>query len=269
MVVESEHVDKRNWIPSALRWYFILLPTITALAFGIAIVVMMWYSQNHHGLGVDNGSSAILFGWRFTPTLFAVLYTQLTVILFDDAKRTEPFARLAQAPSEGASAQGTILQAPRAWWAVFSDVIFKRKTTGKTSWCLLCSALVNVIALLAISPLSSALVTSEEVVISRSIDCTRVVPDASTQLPLTANRETYFRTMAALLRNISTSAWAHDSSVIFPVWPSDERAQFGPYIDSSPATWTVNTTAIHHNLECENMNLVGAGDGNEELFWCI
>lgn len=221
-------------------------------------MIMIWYSQTHHGLGVDNGSSAILFGWRFTPTLLAVLYTQLTVILFDDAKRTEPFARLAKAPSEGASAHGTILQTSRAWWAIFFDVIFKRKTIGKTSWCLLCSALINIIALLAISPLSSALLTSEELGVSRTVDFTRVVPNISTELPLVANRETYFRTMAALLRNISTSAWVTDSSVVFPVWPSDEQAQFGPNIDSSPATWTANTTTIHHDLDCTNMKLISA-----------
>lgn len=43
----------------------------------------------------------VLFGWRFTPTLIAVLYAQMTVILFEDVKRTEPFARLAKASVEG------------------------------------------------------------------------------------------------------------------------------------------------------------------------
>lgn len=91
----------------------------TTATLGIAISLLIWYSQHHYGIGTDNGSSAILFGWRFTPTLLAVLYTQMTVILFEDAKRTEPFARLAQAPSEGVSAYGTVLQTPRAWWAIF------------------------------------------------------------------------------------------------------------------------------------------------------
>ncbi|KAF2035152.1 hypothetical protein EK21DRAFT_84780 [Setomelanomma holmii] len=73
-------------------------------------------------IGADDGSSAILFGWRFTPTLIAVLYAQMTVILFEDVKRTEPFARLANAPAGGANAYGTLLQTPRAWWSIFIDV---------------------------------------------------------------------------------------------------------------------------------------------------
>jgi hypothetical protein len=115
--------QKGSWLPSTFRWYFLLVPMTTTATLGIAISLLIWYSQHHYGIGTDNGSSAILFGWRFTPTLLAVLYTQMTVILFEDAKRTEPFARLAQAPSEGVSAYGTVLQTPRAWWAIFLDAL--------------------------------------------------------------------------------------------------------------------------------------------------
>lgn len=166
------------------------------------------------------------------PTLLAVLHTQLTVILFEDAKRTEPFARLAKAPLQGASALGAVLQTPRAWWCIFKDVLFKRKAVGSTSWCVVCTAFINVLALLAISPLSSTLLTSEEVLISRPVDFTRIIPKDGVQLPLVADREAYFHTMAALMRNISTSAWNTDSSL--------------PVIEFAKATVTVEqtTTAI-------------------------
>ena len=87
-----------------------------SLILGIALACICWYSKKNHGLGQDDGSSAILFGWRFTPTLVAVFYTQMVVILFEDSKRTEPFARLANAPPGGAAAYGTILQTPKAWY---------------------------------------------------------------------------------------------------------------------------------------------------------
>jgi hypothetical protein len=162
----------------------LILPISISLCLGSVLVYLTLYSTQHHGIGPDDGSSAILFGWRFTPTLCAILYAQMTVILFEDVKRTEPFARLAKAPPGGASAYGTLLQAPRAWWSIFFDVCFRRKRVGKTSWALICTACVNVIALLVISPLSSALLTSEEVLIPRTFDFTRVVPRANTQIPM-------------------------------------------------------------------------------------
>lgn len=250
--------QKGSWLPSTFRWYFLLVPMTTTATLGIAISLLIWYSQHHYGIGTDNGSSAILFGWRFTPTLLAVLYTQMTVILFEDAKRTEPFARLAQAPSEGVSAYGTVLQTPRAWWAIFLDIIFRRKSVGKTSWCLVCTAFINVMALLAISPLSSALLTSEEVVITKALDLSKTVPRADSQLPIVANRETYFRTMSSLMRNLSTSVWIEDTSITLPFWPSTDTAQLGPNLVSQFRSWTAETTILHADLECQNMALESA-----------
>jgi hypothetical protein len=172
-----------SWLPFTLQWYYLILPISISLCLGSVLVYLTLYSTRHHGIGPDDGSSAILFGWRFTPTLCAILYAQMTVILFEDVKRTEPFARLAKAPPGGASAYGTLLQTPRAWWSIFFDVCFRRKRVGKTSWALICTACVNVIALLVISLLSSALLTSEEILIPRSMDFTRIVPKANLQVP--------------------------------------------------------------------------------------
>lgn len=255
----SSIVRSGSWLPSTLRWYFLLIPAITSLVFGIALALLVWYSQRNNGIGADNGTSIILFGWRFTPTLFAVLYTQMTVILFEDAKRTEPFARLARAPVEGAPAYGTVLQTPRAWWSIFGDVVFKRKKLGRTSWCLLLTALINTLALIAISPLSSALLTSEEVSVFRPVEFSRVATKDGAQLSLTADRETYFRTTSALMRNISTSAWITDKTLTLPFWPSSEEVQVGPQITSNVNTWTAESTILHADLECQNMKLESAG----------
>lgn len=238
-----------------MRWYFLLLPIAASISFVITIALLCWYSRRHYGLGKDDGSSAILFGWRFTPTLLAVLYTQITVILFEDVKRTEPFARLAKPPAGGASAYGTLLQTPKAWWAILIDMTFKRKEVGKTGWSLICSALVNVLALLAISPLSSALLASEEVVIPKTLQFSRISPKDNAQFPMNATRETYFRTMAALTRNISTSAWASDTSLTLPFWPRSEEPQLGPDISSTYGAWKAGTSTFHSGFECKNMTL--------------
>jgi hypothetical protein len=183
----------------------------------------------------------------------------MTVILFEDAKRTEPFARLARAPAKGASAYGTVLQTPRAWWSIFGDVVFKRKKLGRTSWCLVLTALINTLALIAISPLSSALLTSEEVSISRPVEFSMVAPKDDVQLSLTADRETYFRTTSALMSNVSTSAWITDKTLTLPFWPSSEKAQVGPQVAANVNTWTAESTILHADLECQKMKLESAG----------
>jgi len=258
MLIDLGHPVSRvraDWIPFTLRWYFLLLPVVASLCFSIVLAYLCWYSHSRHGLGGDDGSSGILFGWRFTPTLLAVLYTQITVILFEDIKRTEPFARLATASSGGASAYGTLLQTPKAWWTVFFDLVFRRKEMGKTGWSLICSTVLNMLALLAISPLSSALLTSEEVALSKPFDFHRLAPMNETALSINATRETYFRTMAALTRNISTSAWVSDTSLTFPFWPSTEGAQLGPEISSSHGSWQVETITYNASLMCQNMTV--------------
>lgn len=189
----------------------------------------------------------------------------MTVILFEDVKRTEPFARLAKAPKEGTSAYGTILQTPRAWWSIFMDTCFRRKSMGKTSWSLVCAAFVNVIALLAISPLSSALLTSEEIRVPKPTEFNRLGPKNGTQLPAYASRETYFRTMTALMRNVSTSAWITDTSVTLPFWPSSERAQFGPMLTSSYDEWNAESTTFRSSYHCQDMRLESA-EMSEEAY---
>lgn len=246
------------WLPFTLQWSYLILPAAVSLCLGIVMIILVCYSKRNNGLGTDSGSSAILFGWRFTPTLVAVLYVQMTVILFEDLKRTEPFYRLAGAPPGGASAYGTVLQSPRAWWSIFADVCLRRKRTGKTSLGLICAAIINVVALLAISPLSSALPTSEEISITRPIQFTRLVPKSNALISAIATRETYFRTLSALTRNVSTSAWVTDSSLTFPFWPASEVAQLGPDLVSPFSAWSVPSTTVHSEYECQEMDLVSA-----------
>jgi hypothetical protein len=254
----SSTFEKGSWLPFTLQWYYLIVPTILSLLFGGVLVYLSILSRQNHGIGPDNGSSAILFGWRFMPTLVAVLYAQMTVILFEDAKRSEPFARLATAPAGGASAYGTLLQTPRAWWSIFIDVCFRRKRIGHTSWTLICAAFINVIALLAISPLSSAFLTSEEILVPKSIEFSRIVPKANTQIPMIPSRDTYYRTMNAVMRNVTTSAWLNDTSLTFPFWPTSESAQFGPNLASSYAGWSAETTSLQYKHQCQDMTLKSA-----------
>jgi len=85
-------VGSTSWLPFTLRWYYLVVLANLGLILGSLIVWLSCQSRKNHGLGDNDGSSMILFGWRFTPTLIAVLYAQMTVILFEDVKRTGPIS---------------------------------------------------------------------------------------------------------------------------------------------------------------------------------
>ncbi|KAF2684369.1 hypothetical protein K458DRAFT_31028 [Lentithecium fluviatile CBS 122367] len=108
---------------------------------------------------------------------------------------------------------------------------------GKTSWALICGVIVNVIALLVISPLSAALLTSDKVVVPQTIVFKRLTPKPGAQILVNATRETYFRTMSALTRKISTSTWLSDTLLTLPFWPASEDAQLGLDLTSSHGSW--------------------------------
>ncbi|CAI6337537.1 unnamed protein product [Periconia digitata] len=264
-IVPPPEDSKTDWIPFTLRWYALLLPIITSLSLSIILASLTWYSSTNFGIGKDDGSSSILFGWRFTPTLIAVLYTQSIAILFEDLKRTEPFARLAKPPPEGASAYGTVLQTPKAWWAILADLTFRRKRLGMSSWALACSAIIYTIALLTISPLSSALLTSQEIRVPRNIEFTGLTPALGKQFSMNATRDVYFRTIAALTRNISTSAWISDTSLTLPFWPSSEQLQMGSTLSSAYGSWKAETTNLEFDFSCQEMTLERAELRNQ--FW--
>ncbi|KAE8162573.1 hypothetical protein BDV40DRAFT_312370 [Aspergillus tamarii] len=144
-----------SWLPLTLQNNFLGLLSLLALVLCAVTIALLVTSQANYGLGSDNGSSKILFGWRFSPTLVAVIYIQLTAMLVDDVKRVEPFARLAG--PQGSEASSSILQKPGAWWNALHDGFSRRKNGGSSrGWVLFCATLVNVLGFLLISPLSSA-----------------------------------------------------------------------------------------------------------------
>jgi hypothetical protein len=258
----NEHDTNATWLPYTLRWPFLCLVITLTIVLLLIVILLYRLSATNHGLGNNDGSSILLFGWRFTPTLIAVLYVQLTAMLLDDVKRTEPFARLATAG--GSKASSAILQAPGAWWNALSDGFSRKKNGGRRSWLLICSALVNILGFLAMSPLSSSLLSSQDVSVPKRVDFERMTPKADSALAMNAGRETYFRTIGHLLQNVSTSAWISDNYTILPFWPSDGgHAPLGPLLSTTPQTWQAETVVLNSELECEPMKLVSTGNLND------
>lgn len=249
----SDHT-RATWLPYTLRWYLIWLPTVLSFILGLVVIVLYWNSQKNDGLSPETSAK---FGWKFGPTLVAVLYTQLTSMIFDDVKRTEPFARLAKPPGKIPRASRTIFEIPRVWYITLAHAFSKKKNGGRRSWIIILSCLVYVVAFLLISPLSSTLLGSEEVQIPQPFKITRLIPASDRTIQPLALRDTYFRTTGAILQNVTTSPWITDEYTILPFWPSD--SQVSPWdnrrMAMEPQTWESETTVFRNELECSRMDL--------------
>lgn len=260
---DAEHSGTVTWCPYVLRPSFLGLLSASALTLSFVVALLCGISGSRNGLGSDDGSSILLFGWRFTPSLVAVLYVQLTSMLLDGIKISEPFARLAR--SGGAPAAYTLFQPPGAWWDALADGLSTKKNGGRRSWVLICSACLNIIGFLAISPLSSSLLLSEDVLITQNVEFSRVVLNQGfSPLRIRTGRDTYLRTMGHILQNVSTSAWLSDDYAILPFWPSRiESVPLSPFLSTSQETWESETLVLKSELECNSMALAATGFTND------
>lgn len=185
--------------------------------------------------------------------MIAVIYVQMTTVLFEDIKRTEPYARLAR-PS-GAEASTSILRAPGAWWNALYDG-FAKKRNGSRSWTLICAVLLNVFSFWAISTLSSAYLFSDELVVPKSTNFLQLAPVTSSPLPIQADRTTNFQAIANLLQNVSTSPWITDEYTILPFWPAHlQDAPITSLPSGSTQTWQAETTVFKTELSCTQMSV--------------
>ncbi|KAF2465767.1 uncharacterized protein BDR25DRAFT_161827, partial [Lindgomyces ingoldianus] len=252
------------WLPNTLRWGFIWLPLALSFSLSLVISMMCWYSQKHSGLGKVDGSSVLLFGWRFTPTIIAVLYNQLTVMLFDDIRRTEPFARLAK--PGGAGALPTLLQAPTFWWTALIEG--SRKKDGRRSWLLILGTLVNVFAFLIISPLSSALLAPDNVRLPQPVGFARTELKQDAVLPVHLERDTYFRTLGNVLQNVTTSPWITDRYTVLPFWPtSSNHFVSSSRLPPTGQTWEVEGIVFSIDFNCQHLDMVTFSDhSNRTIF---
>lgn len=226
-----------------------------SLGLGLLVLGLTIYSEKHDGLGADQDTPNFLFGWRFTPTLVAVIYSLLLMAMVDDIKRTEPYARLSRI--EGASAKSALFL--KAGFFLFDPItsLGRRKNNGKRNWALLWASIANIITLLIISPFSAALLSPSEVIVSKDATFSRLA--ISTQGPMnlsTTDDLIFFRTISTVLLNTTTSAWVSNNFTILPFWPSQwDTVPLGAVLTGSNEQWTAKTTVYQAELECEVMDL--------------
>ncbi|KAI1126904.1 hypothetical protein F5Y10DRAFT_202426 [Nemania abortiva] len=246
-----------TWLPYTLRWPCLTLILAFTAVLEILVVIAHAISARELGLVADDGSGSIAILSRFVPTLLAVAHGILLSILLNDVKRTQAFANLAS-PS-GAPAKLSLTWTADAWWEALV-ASFPKRHTRKTSWALLCATIAFMFSFLIVSPFSSTLLVSQDVLFTEEAAFSQL--DISSALPLQANpiATTYFRTVSNILQNVTTSAWITDSYAVLPFWPSTvDSVPLGPIISDSVQTWSAKTTVFDVDMNCEPMDLVESG----------
>ncbi|KAI4864223.1 hypothetical protein F4820DRAFT_458947 [Hypoxylon rubiginosum] len=254
---DEPHSLLAPWLPYTLRWPYL----------SITVVILHAISARNFGIVDDNESGGIVVGSKFVPTTLAVIYVLWISIMLDDVKRTEPFARLAS-PS-GALAESSLTWTADAWWTALFDSFPNR--SRNTDLAMLFSAITFILGFLVVSPLSSTLLVSQDVVFTRDAKFSQI--DMASSMPLQANpfSATYFRAISNILQNVTTSAWLTEKYAVLPFWPDEiTQAPLSPFIANDILqTWAANTTVFSAELDCEDLEFAGvktAELSGDELF---
>lgn len=254
-----------KWLPYSLRWWFLSVLLAYTVALFAAVIILHILSERHSGLGDDRGSSSLTFATRFTPTLLAVIHGLLVMLLVEDVKRTEAYARLSG--PRGAPAAATILNDPGPWWSTLANSFPRRKIGRTMSWAMLCSVLAYVFGFLLLSPFSAALLASQDVYFSDNVSFQRRAPPA-TLLRVPEAGMTYFRSIGHILQNVTTSAWIGDQYAAVPFGPSAQSSiPLDPVLTTDDQSWSANTTVLTTSMSCDPLEFVEKGWNNHSTTW--
>jgi hypothetical protein len=223
---------------------------LVSLVLIVVLAILTWYSATHHGLRKDDRSLGLLLGWRYAPTIVAVLFTQALVMIAEDVKRTEAFARMAQPkPFE---AKFTLSYVPRVWWKSVFGGFSRRGSGGHKRWMLAFSSLAAGLSILVVSTFSSSVLIAKEIVYHETAQLQRYIPERNGTIALQPQRNTYFHTISGYLYNTSTSIWVDDTHVVLPFGPIDQSTSSEPLRDG---LWKADTTVLQLENECVPMSL--------------
>jgi len=196
-------------------------------------------------------------GWKFIPTLIAVVYTQLTGIILGAVKRTGPFARMGKTDGRIPVARYTLLEKAKPWWTTLTRGFQRRRNGGSWNWVTILSCSTYILAILGISPMSAALLRTKEIHQTSPETLARLEMRNGLMLQPRAERDTYLRTMGAIFQNYSSSPWITDDFVILPFWPQDsvDTGSRWDYKVQDSGTWEANTTVFHADLVCAKLDM--------------
>jgi len=256
-----------QWVPTCLTRPFVFCLMVFNVTIFAAILFLQTQSHLHSGIGTDDDSAAVYFGWRFAPTLVAVVYTFCLMMVLEDVKRTECFARLSH--PDGASATNTLFLRSGPWWTTFAHSFPCKQNDYRCRWTSMFSVVAYIMGILVISPLSSTLLEPRETLIKVKGDFQRLVLDTSHPLQLDLDALSFFNTIGNALQNVSTSAWVKDDFVILPFWPAvGADIPLGASLSLDGDEWTGQSIVLKSKLDCEPFRLAsGPAFVNYTYLW--
>lgn len=242
----------RTWQPYMIRWPSLLCLIGLNVVILLIVAILHWFSVKHDGICNEDNSSALFFGWRFSPTLIAVAFTFLLMMLFQDINRTEAFARMAR--PAGTTAQASLLREQRPWWSTLRDCFPSRQNNHLFSLPLLCAVITYIFGVLLVSPFSATLLVPQNVTIVEDVPFTAWTLSSQNRTQLDPQAEIYFKTFGHVLQNASTSAWVSDEYIVLPFWPSSvSEPPQSPRLSLEAQTWQAVTQVFQSELLCEPM----------------
>ncbi|KAL2061784.1 hypothetical protein VTL71DRAFT_7162 [Oculimacula yallundae] len=245
--------DRSLWMPLALRWPWMLSIIIYGVALLVIVVVFHSISSESEGAMDDTRSSAAYFAWHFLPTLLAVTYVIMLMIVQDGVKRTEGLARLAN--ERGSSASATILRVPGTWWIALADS-FPRKSNGfRFSPAMFSAILAYILGFLVISPFSSALLSSKDMMISSNTTMLRTQAAPGQTLQPRLSTPEFYASIGHTFQNVDSSPWITDNYTVLPFWPAHIERPSGSRFDAADGDWTAETSVYQTELLCEDLKL--------------
>ncbi|KAI4937810.1 hypothetical protein J4E85_000246 [Alternaria conjuncta] len=245
-----------EWVPYTLRRPYLITLSLASLILSTVLAALSWHSYKNHGLGDEDGSTGLLIGWRYTPTIVAIFFTQAVVQVAEDVKRTEAYARMAG--PESIEAKFTLFYLPKVWWKSIFVGFSRKRSGGHRRWNLALSSLAAGISVLSISTFSSSVFVAKEILYEEDVQLQRyaagqTIGEDLSPIQLSPRRDTYLRTISGYLFNVSTSIWSSNSQVIVPFGASngDKRHATLPN-----GIWQADTEVFHLNYSCTSMALV-------------
>lgn len=250
----TTHQSQPKWLPTALKWQYLCTVLATTVLILAVVVALHVRSQMHSGLADDDGSSGTYFLSRFMPTLVTVAYVFSTSVILDDVKRSEPYARLSS--PAGAPVTATLFWVPGAWWTTLYESLPSTKRRQGFSCAMFCMSIVLTLGFLILSPFSSTLLVTQDVIFSQSTTFGQLSLSSSLPIQATASSTTYFRTIGNVLQNVTTSAWITDNYAILPFWPVDlKKESMSAIVAVGNEVWSAESLVISTDLECEALEL--------------
>jgi hypothetical protein len=176
-------------------------------------------------------------------------------MVLEAIKRTEPCARLAMPTEKVPVARHTLLEKSRPWWITLVHGFQKERNGGSWSYPAIFSSIVFILAMIRISPLSAALLTTKEAQISRPVRLNCLSAKAISALIPQAERDTYLRTTGAIFQNYSTSPWVTGEYFTSPFSPAEETDSIWKYRSRNPQSWAVETTVYRNDYVCSTLHV--------------